>query len=390
MLQYIILILYVYYIYINKMTIKTTLQQLMGGTTPIMEGFGYDSSGKSGTVQEQIGKGLFGDGGRPSSGTAAPETPAPTPGAPSSGSNTKNIMGEIELSTTNTIVVFVIHVVIAIIITYIWGILGSNVLFLMTMSQNDKEYIFPTKRYQDPYSYKNKNSSFFSYGFPYNLLPRQCVDSQGEQNTIQQEGVDIYLTTALDNGGVGGGVSHSLYNYIFNSVYGGLGQGGRSMAQTILGLFDTTDSSRPPNKDSWDAMEVAGGRKLLIFILFPILLYFIVIGLGFWAAGAGLVFGIISQHPFWGMIFTLFFGIFIAFGNGIWMAIQSVYIFGLYPCMNIKNKTTYDKIFNNVRPYMLLIFYILIAFYAFQDLGNSGGAGVIFFIIVSYFTGNAS
>jgi hypothetical protein len=162
------------------------------------------------------------------------------------------------------------------------------------------------------------------------------------------------------------------------------------MAQTILGLFDTTDSSRPPNKDSWDAMEVAGGRKLLIFILFPILLYFIVIGLGFWAAGAGLVFGIISQHPFWGMIFTLFFGIFIAFGNGIWMAIQSVYIFGLYPCMNIKNKTTYDKIFNNVRPYMLLIFYILIAFYAFQDLGNSGGAGVIFFIIVSYFTGNAS
>ena len=72
------------------------------------------------------------------------------------------------------------------------------------------------------------------------------------------------------------------------------------------------------------------------------------------------------------------------------MAIQSIYIFGLYPCMNIKNKTTYDKIFNNVRPYMLLIFYILIAFYAFQDLGNSGGAGVIFFIIVSYFTGNAS
>jgi hypothetical protein len=356
------------------MTIKTTLQQLMGGTTPIIEGYGVSSAAAAAAT---------------TAATTAAATTAPG-AAPSLGSNTKDLMGETQLSTTNTIVVFVIHVVIAIIITYIWGILGANVLFLMTMSQKDKEYIFPTNRYQDPYCYKDKDSSFFGYGFPYNLLPRQCVDRQGDQNTIEQEGIDIYITTALDNGGVGGGVSHALYNYIFNSVYGGLGQGGRSMAQTILGLFDTTDSSRGYDKNSWDAMEISGGRKLLIFILFPILLYFIVIGLGFWAAGTGLVFGIVSKHPFWGMIFTLFFGIFIAFGNGIWMAIQSVYIFGLYPCMNIKNKTTYDKIFNNVRPYMLLIFYILIAFYAFQDLGNSGGAGVIFFIIVSYMTGNAS
>jgi hypothetical protein len=102
-----------------------------------------------------------------------------------------------------------------------------------------------------------------------------------------------------------------------------------------------------------------------------------------------LVFGIISDHPFWGLIFTLFFGIFIAFGTGIWMAIQTFYIFFLYPCLNIRNKEDYDKIFNNIRPYMLFVFYILIALYAFQDLGNSGGAGIIFFIIVAYFTGNA-
>lgn len=348
------------------MTIKTTLQQLMGGTTPIIEGYGVSPA-------------------------APPPPPATAPGAaPSLGSNTRDLMGETQLSTTNTIVVFVIHVVIAIIITYIWGILGSNVLFLMTMSQKDKEYIFPTYRYREPYCItEDKNESFFSHGFPYNLLPRIC-NGDNVRDVVKRETENIYLLNELEQGGTGRGVSQALYNYIFNSVYGGLGQGGRSMAQTILGLFDTTDSSRPDDKDSWDAMEVAGGRKLLIFILFPILLYFIVIGLGFWAAGAGLVFGIVSEHPFWGMIFTLFLGIFIAFGNGIWMAIQSVYIFGLYPCMNIKNKTTYDKIFNNVRPYMLLIFYILIAFYAFQDLGNSGGAGVIFFIIVSYMTGNAS
>ena len=352
------------------MTIKTTLQQLMGGTTPIIEGY----------LPSLIPV--------PSVASDAPDAPG---AAPSLGSNTKDLMGEVELSTTNSIVVFVIHVVIAIIITYIWGILGSNVLFLMTMSQNDKDYIFPTKRYQEPYCISNnKNESFFSHGFPYNLLPRICTDSDNIRDVIQREAENIYLLNELEQGGTGRGVSQALYNYIFNSVYGGLGKGGRSIAQTILGLFDTTDSSRPNDKDSWDAMEVAGGRKLLIFILFPILLYFIVIGLGFWAAGSGLIFGVISEHPFWGIIFSLLLGMFIAFGNGIWMAIQSIYIFGLYPCMNIKNKTTYDKIFNNVRPYMLLIFYILIAFYAFKDLGNSGGAGVIFFIIVSYFTGNAS
>jgi hypothetical protein len=341
----------------------------MTGTTPIIEGFD-DFSGNSGSAGDQIINGI---------------------GAPSLGSNTKDLMGEVELSTTNSIVVFVINVVIAIIITYIWGILGSNVLFLMTMSQNDKDYIFPTKRYQEPYCISgNKNESFFSHGFPYNLLPRICTDSDNTRDVITRETENIYLLNELEQGGTGRGVSQALYNYIFNSVYGGLGKGGRSIAQTILGLFDTTDSSRPDNKDSWDAMEVAGGRKLLIFILFPILLYYIIIGLGFWAAGAGLVFGVISEHPFWGIIFSLLLGMFIAFGNGFWMAIQSIYIFGLYPCMNIKNKPTYDKIYNNVRPYMLLIFYILIAFYAFQDLGNSGGAGVIFFIIVSYFTGNAS
>jgi hypothetical protein len=58
--------------------------------------------------------------------------------------------------------------------------------------------------------------------------------------------------------------------------------------------------------------------------------------------------------------------------------------------INIRNKNEYNAIFNNVKPYMLFIFYILIALYAFQDLGNSGGAGILFLIIVAYFTGNAS
>lgn len=395
------------------MSAKSSLQQLMGGTSNIKEGFGFDLTGNKGSVRDQTFAGLFGDGGRPSNEIAEAPAPAPAPAAPPPApapapakapgsnvigatpgstqqtSNTNALMTETQNSTTNNILVFVIHVIFAIIIAYIWGILGSNALFLMTRSKNEKEYILPTYRYAPPYCItENKNASYFSYGFPYNLLPRICTNNN-VADVINTEKENIYLLDEVEEGGVGNGVSQALFNYLFNAVYGGLGQGARSFAQAFLNLFDTTDSGKADNENSWDNMQVAGGRKLLIFLLFPFIVTYLIPILGFIAGGMSLVFGIISDHPFWGMIFTLFFGIFIAFGTGIWMAIQSFYIFCLYPCLNIRNKEDYDKIFNNIRPYMLLVFYILIAFYAFQDLGNSGGAGIVFFIIVAYFTGNA-
>ena len=306
------------------------------------------------------------------------------------GSNTNALMDETQKTTTNSILVFVVHVIFAIIIAYIWCILGSNALFLITRSKNEKEYILPTYRYAPPYCITdNKNASYFSYGFPYNLMPRICTNN-GIADVINTEKENVYLLDEVEQGGVGNGVSQALFNYLFNSVYGGLGQGARSLAQAFLNLFDTTDSGKADNENSWDNMQVAGGRKFLIFILFPLIVTYLIFGLGLVAGIAGLVFGIISDHPFWGIIFTLFFGIFIAFGNGIWMFIQSIYIFCLYPCLNIRNKADYDTIFNNMRPYALLVFYILISLYAFQDLGNSGGAGIIVFIIIAYFTGNAT
>ena len=395
------------------MSAKTSLQHLMGGTSNIKEAFGFDLTGNKGSVRDQTFSGLFGDGGRPSNETAEAPAPAPapaaapapapapgtnvvgatptvaTPGTTQQTSNTNALMTETQNSTTNNILVFIIHVIFAIIIAYIWGILGSNALFLMTRSKNEKEYILPTYRYAPPYCItENKNASYFSYGFPYNLLPRICTNNN-VADVINTEKENIYLLDEVEEGGVGNGVSQALFNYLFNAVYGGLGQGARSFAQAFLNLFDTTDSGKADNQNSWDNMQVAGGRKLLIFLLFPFIVTYLIPILGFIAGGMSLVFGIISDHPFWGMIFTLFFGIFISFGSGIWMAIQSFYIFCLYPCLNIRNKEDYDKIFNNIRPYMLLVFYILIAFYAFQDLGNSGGAGIVFFIIVAYLTGNA-
>ena len=395
------------------MSVKTPLQQLMGGTSDIKEAFTFPGMGDiySKTATNEDEAGADGQNKKPAAApaaapakakaAAAPAAAPPgsnvigatpsvaTPGTTQQSSNTSALMAETQTLTTNTILVFIIHVIFAIIIAYIWGILGSNALFLMTRSKNEKEYILPTYRYAPPYCItENKNASYFSYGFPYNLLPRICTNNN-VADVINTEKENIYLLNEVEEGGVGNGVSQALFNYLFNSVYGGLGQGARSFAQAFLNLFDTTDSGKADNENSWDNMQVAGGRKLLIFLLFPLIALYLIPIFGVIAGVLSLVFGIISDHPFWGLIFTLFFGIFIAFGTGIWMAIQTFYIFFLYPCLNIRNKEDYDKIFNNIRPYMLFVFYILIALYAFQDLGNSGGAGIIFFIIVAYFTGNA-
>jgi hypothetical protein len=385
---------------------KTPLQQLMGGTSDIKEAFTFPgmsnlySSDSTDNTQTPPVTGTL------STTPATPATPATratpavnaigstpsvdTPGTTRQTSNTNAVMMETQNTTTTSILVFIIHVIFAVIIAYIWGILGSNALFLMTRSPKEKDYIFPTNRYDMPYcNTKDLDKSYFSYGFPYNLMPRDCSSSEDTRGVITMEKQNIYLTDKALEGGVGNGVSQALFNYIFNSVFGGLGQGARSFSQAFLNLFDTTDTGKGYDQDSWDNMKAAGGRKLLIFILFPLIIIYFIPILGFIAAIMGLIFGIISDHPFWGIIFTLFFGFFIAIGNGIWAAIQSFYIFCLYPCLNIKNKDKYNKIFDDVRPYMLFVFYVLIAFYAFQDLGNSGGAGIIFFIIIAYFTGNA-
>jgi hypothetical protein len=389
------------------MSVKTQLQQLMGGTSTIKEGFGNipdfgmaslfgNNDNDKPATTETSGTPAT----RSTTATATPATPMPnairevgtgitTPGSDKQLSNTNAIMTNKQQLNTSDILVFTIHVLFAIAIAYIWGILGSNALFLITRSTKEKEYILPTERYDAPYCSNADKPCFFSYGFPYNLMPRVCTETN-LPNVVNMETENVYLLNAVEKGGTGNGVSQALYNYIFDSVYGGLGQGARSFASGLLNLFDTNDTSKGYDENTWDNMQASGGRKFLIFILFPLILQFLIYGLGLVAGVSGLIFGIVSKHPFWGIIFTLFFGFFIAFGNGIWMMLQSIYVFCFYPCLNIRNKNEYNAIFNNVKPYMLFIFYTLIALYAFQDLGNSGGAGILFLIIVAYFTGNAA
>jgi quinol-cytochrome oxidoreductase complex cytochrome b subunit len=75
----------------------------------------------------------------------------------------------------------------------------------------------------------------------------------------------------------------------------------------------------------------------------------------------------------------------LAFGNGIYMAVQAIYVFFIYPWSNSNSdtKTKFKDIFQSLIPYMLIIFYFQICLYGYSDLGPSGGAGIMFIVLVS-------
>jgi hypothetical protein len=311
------------------------------------------------------------------------------PGVP--GTETNSTISSQEVELANQLFTYVIHILVSIVLTYLWGVFGANALFLVTSSANDKDFIFPTKPYSLPYcDQKNTDSCMFGYGFPYDLSARMCNSNEQILYVIEKEVKNINILTAFKDGSSGDGVSDALFNYIFNSVYGGLGRGGRSFSKMILNMFNPTDGKISPSSNTWSQMKASPLRRVLIFLIFPLaLVYFLIPTMGFVAGIMGAIFGILNNHPFWGMLFSLIFGIFIFFGNAIWMSLQTVYFFGYYPCATVEvdEKNRYNEIFLTIKPYLMNIFYCFIVYFAFLDLGGGIGMGVAFIAIVAAITG---
>ena len=137
------------------MSVKTHLQQLMGGTSDIKEAFTFPGMGEvySKNTENEDEAAAEGENKKPAPAVATKRAAAPAPAAPAAAaksepaaapgsnvigatptvatpgttqqsSNTSALMAETQTLTTNTILVFIIHVIFAIIIAYIWGILG--------------------------------------------------------------------------------------------------------------------------------------------------------------------------------------------------------------------------------------------------------------------------
>ena len=340
------------------------------------------SSGASGSA------GLFNSLGLPGLNNII--SPSGIPGVP--GTETNSTISSQEMALANQIFVYVIHILVSIILTYLWGIFGANALFLVTLSEDEKDYILPTKPYSLPYCDERDTSKcLFGYGFPYDLSARMCNSDQQILHVIEKEEKNINILTAFKDGSSGDGMSDALYNYIFNSVYGGVGRGGRGFTKMILELCNPSDSTTPKNKETWSTeMKESPFRRCLIFLIFPILFAYILIPImGLVAGVMGAIFGVLNNHPFWGLFFTLILGIFIFIGNGIWTALQTVYFFGYYPCAEVepKKKARYNDIFHTCKPYLMNIFYCFIVYFAFLDLGSGIGGGIMFIAIIAAFTG---
>jgi hypothetical protein len=74
-------------------------------------------------------------------------------------------------------------------------------------------------------------------------------------------------------------------------------------------------------------------------------------------------------------------------GCGFYMMLNVLYVFFIYPWSNDNSedssKGKWKKIFDDLKIYMLLIFYFQICMYGFSDLSEVGGAGIMLIVIVS-------
>jgi hypothetical protein len=131
-------------------------------------------------------------------------------------------------------------------------------------------------------------------------------------------------------------------------------------------------------------MENRTMLKVAAFIVWPfVMLQFLIPLVAIWSGITTFGFGILQIHIVWGLIFSFTIGMFVAMANGFYMAIQTIYIFFIYPWSNDKRPDEWKNIFNNLKSYMLLAFYFIICFYGYEDLGASGGGGIMFIVIVS-------
>ena len=312
--------------------------------------------------------------------------------------NTQQEAGKQQLDP-NSIITFCLHALLSVALAYVWGFLATNVLFLAKESEKNLDYILPVDEYGEPYTKNSKKKSRWSYGFPYNLGFGRDMDATSqldidkEQKLVTRKMFVSQSDIKADPSGLTQkGLFPALTQYLFEAIYGGLGKGGRSLIRGLLSICAIKDKMRPTTEGTWygdDMMVNETLNKIYFFLVWPLLLIFcsplLLTIIGIWSAITTFVFGILQTHIIWGLIFSFTIGIFLSMGTGFYMAIQSIYVFFIYPWSNSNSdtKTKYKDIFQNLIPYMLVIFYIQIFLWGFKDLGAYGGSGIAVIIAAS-------
>ena len=355
----------------------------------IIEGFGITSmlEGKDSGDGKSPSPNIFS-----SSDTSDATTTSPTSILES---NTQKNAGD--QMNTNSILIFCIHALLSVLFAYVWGWLSTNFLYLATESKDKLDYILPIDEYELPYTNKvGSKKCYFNYGFPYNLGNGRIIGKDSPLTSEaalkrRQKDITYYLLLSKegkkdDKSDVG--FFNALTQYIFEAVFGGLGiNGGRYAMRLILSIFSISDSHKEDTADTWDRMKNRTFLKVVAFLSWPIMMQFIFPVVGIWSGITSFIFGILQNHIIWGLIFSFTIGIFIAMGCGFYMVLNVFYVFFIYPWSNdnseVNSAGKWRKIFDDLIPYMLFIFYFQICIYGYKDLGGVGGAGIMFIVIAS-------
>ena len=300
---------------------------------------------------------------------------------------------------SGSMLVFCVHALLSVLFVYIWGALATNYLYLCSESQDNLNYILPTDEFKLPYSNDPTSKSWYKYGFPYDLgagrpiNPDNIPESTGKIYDRQYRTIYFpYLTKAGEASNETNKYEANFFGafvqYLFQAVSSGLIKGGRKTLRDLLDII----SVAPPNsqtEDSWDKMKDSFPRKIIAFVLFPfIAMQFLIPAMFIITAAFTFIFGIIQEHIWWGIIFSFTIGMFIAMGCGVYMGLQTFYVFFLYPWVNNRERkegARWGDIFNSLKTYMLIAFYILICFYSYEDLSPSGCGGVALIVAASIF-----
>ena len=314
------------------------------------------------------------------------------PTSPTSTTESNTAKSARQQLNSDSFIIFGLHALLCVLLAYIWGFLATNYLYLSTEPKSNLDYILPVEEYKLPYTNDPDSKSWYTYGFPYGLSDRNISkeDPEGSRANIKRrQGITHYLwlsKTGEENnrtGNYGNSFSGALFQYLFAAIYGGLGKGGRGGIRTLLSIISVV--TKDEEKDTWSLIKDSFARKAAVFILFPfIALNYLIPGIAIWTSITTYVYGILQDHIWWGLVFTFTIGIIIAMANGVYMGIQGFYVFFLYPWLNNRGETgKWKDIFNSLKTYMLFAFYFLITFYAYEDLGNAGGAGIMVIIAAS-------
>ena len=325
-------------------------------------------------------------------------TKNPTSATDKQDSNTTDANTNTELDT-GSILVFCAHALLSVLFVYVWGALATNYLYLGSESQVNLDYILPIDVFKLPYSNDTTSESWYRYGFPYDLAKRDISNTPtGERGGSIQKIKDrqdrttyfLWLTKAgEETNGTNKYEANffgALVQYLFQAVSSGLIKGGREIIRNLV-EFIRVGTPENRNDDTWDKLKDNVPRKVIAFVLFPFIALQILIPVMFIiSAAVTFIFGIIQDHIWWGIIFSFTIGIFLAMGCGVYMGLQTFYVFFVYPWVNDRERKEgagWGDIFNSLKTYMLFAFYILICFYGYEDLGPYGGGGIAVIVVAS-------